>query len=387
MVPPAPRRQAILALTLVGALVFLGVYSPQPLLPSMRHAFGATEGEAAAVISSLAAGVALAAPGAGVLSDRIGRRRLILLASVMASAIAIACGLAPSLRWLLALRFLQGCVTPAILTSAMAYATEEFVGSSGAATSAYVTGTVAGGFVGRLIASALVGRWGWSGALIGVGVAMLTLTAVVARSLPPSRGFARGAEPPLVSLRGALRSRTLWSAHGVGFSALFSLVGIFTFVCFRLARPPFSLGPLALGALFVVYLAGLPITPLAGRLIDRLGPRSVARAALLAAALGVLLTLSSRLPILVLGLGACACGVFVLQAATSTWVARGSASRATASGLYLSAYYAGGAAAGPLLAPCWSRGGWPAVTLAILAVQALAQLCVQLAWRPAQRGP
>jgi predicted MFS family arabinose efflux permease len=375
------ERRATLALALVGALVFLGVYAPQPLLPSLRLAFGATEAEVAAVISALAAGVAVAAPWAGVLSDALGRRRLIVLASFAAGALAFLCGLAPSLRWLLALRFVQGCVTPAILTSAMAYAGEEFAGRAGAATSAYVTGTVAGGFLGRLIVSLLVGSLGWGGALSGVGVAMLLLALGVVAWLPPSRGFRRSAEAPLASLRGALRRRALLGAYGVGFAALFSLVGVFTFVCFRLAQPPFSFGPIALGALFVVYLAGLPITPLAGRFIDQRGPRWVALAALTTAALGVALTLPDRLPALILGLGGCACGVFVVQAAATTWVGRQATSRATASGVYLSAYYAGGAVGALALAPAWTRGGWSAVVAVVLAVLAAAALCVHRTWR------
>jgi predicted MFS family arabinose efflux permease len=375
------ERRATLALALVGALVFFGVYAPQPLLPSLRLAFGVTEGEAAAVISALAAGVALAAPWAGLLSDAVGRRRMILLASALAGALALLSGLAPSLRWLLALRFLQGCVTPAILTSAMAYAGEEFAGRSGAATSAYVTGTVAGGFLGRLLASVLVGPLGWGGALSGVGAAMLLLALGAAIWLPPSRGFRRSTTAPLASLRGALGSGQLLGAYAVGFAALFSLVGVFTAICFRLARPPFSFGPVALGSLFVVYLAGLPITPLAGRLIDRRGPRWVALAALTSAALGVALTLPDRLPPMLLGLGGCACGVFVIQAAASTWVGRRASGRATASGVYLSAYYAGGAVGPLLLAPAWSRWGWSAVVAAVVAVLALAALCVRLTWR------
>lgn len=176
--------------------------------------------------------------------------------------------------------------------------------------------------------------------------------------------------------------RSLLGAYAVGFSALFSLIGVFTFICFRLARPPFSFGPIALGSLFVVYLAGLPITPLAGRLIDRRGAPWVAQAALGAAGVGVALTLSGWLPAIVLGLGCCACGVFVVQASSSTWVGHNAANRATASGLYLSAYYAGGAVGALLLAPFWSRWGWGAVVAVVLGVLAAALLCVRATWRP-----
>ena len=60
----------------------------------------------------------------------------------------------------------------------------------------------------------------------------------------------------------------------VGFCVLFSLVGVFTYVTFHLAAPPYSLLPGALGSIFFVYLAGVVMTPLAGRAIDRFGHRS-----------------------------------------------------------------------------------------------------------------
>lgn len=371
-----------LALALVGALAFVGVYSPQPLLPSLQRAFGAGEGAVAGVISALALGVAAAAPWAGWLSDALGRRRLIVVASFLAALLALAASRAPSLPWLLAARFAQGCVTPAILTSAMAYAAEEFAGRSGAATSAYVTGTVAGGFAGRMIASSLVGKYGWSGAMAGVGGAMLLLAFGVAAWLPASRRFVRSEARPLPSIRGSLSRGALRGAYVVGFAALFSLVSVFTFICFRLSRPPFSLGPVALGGLFVVYLAGLPITPAAGRLVDTRGPLPVLLGALLASAVGVGVTLSTWLPAVALGLGLCACGVFVVQAATSTFVARNAvASRATASGVYLSAYYAGGAVGALLPAPLWTAGGWPAVVLLVVLVQAVAAAVACVTWR------
>ena len=56
----------------------------------------------------------------------------------------------------------------------------------------------------------------------------------------------------------------------VGSCILFSMLAIFTYVNFHLAAPPFHLGTAALGYVFLVYLVGGVITPVAGRWIDRL---------------------------------------------------------------------------------------------------------------------
>ena len=66
------------------------------------------------------------------------------------------------------------------------------------------------------------------------------------------------------------------AVFGVGFSALFAIVGAFTYVNFYLARPPFRLNSEQLGAIFFVYILGFFITPLAGRVLDRYGTRATA---------------------------------------------------------------------------------------------------------------
>ena len=66
------------------------------------------------------------------------------------------------------------------------------------------------------------------------------------------------------------------AVFGVGFSALFAIVGAFTYVNFYLARPPFRLNSEQLGAIFFVYILGFFITPLSGRVLDRYGTRATA---------------------------------------------------------------------------------------------------------------
>jgi MFS family permease len=118
---------------------------------------------------------------------------------------------------------------------------------------------------------------------------------------------------------------------------------MFTYVTFHLAAPPFSLSTVALGWLFVVYLVGIVITPFGGRWIDRYGHRTGLALAMALGAAGALLTLTPWLVVIAAGLALCSSGVFIAQAATSSYIgAVTTRDRALAVGLYSTFYYAGG---------------------------------------------
>ena len=163
---------------------------------------------------------------------------------------------------------------------------------------------------------------------------------------------------------------------------LFSLVGIFTYVTFHLAAPPYSLQPGALGSIFFVYLAGAVVTPMAGRAIDRFGHRRTLAVAIAVAIVGVALTLGGPLWMVVAGLAVCCAGMFSAQASASAFVGTAARqNRGLAIGLYSTFYYLGGSAGAS--APGWfySWGGWPACAAFIAAVQALTILIALLYWK------
>lgn len=185
-----------------------------------------------------------------------------------------------------------------------------------------------------------------------------------------------------------LRNPRLAATYAVGFCVMFSLLGTFTYVNFYLAAPPFSLSTVALGFLFVVYLVGAVITPWAGQWIDRLGHRFTLVAAFTGGAAGVGLTLVHSLPVVMLGLALACTGVFIANAAGSSYVGSAATeSRASAVGLYVTFYYTGGSAGSSITGYFWTHGGWPACVALIVAVQ-LATIAVALIfWRPVTKLP
>lgn len=381
----APPSDAVL--WLLGVTAFLGVYSPQPLLPTLARDFGVGVAEAAGLVSALAFGIAIAAPFVGAWSDTHGRRRVVLTSAWLTAILTASTAFSPNPTWLLALRFFQGVATAGMLTTAMAYSAEESPSRPGAALAGYVTGTVLGGFTGRLIAGLVEPLAGWRGALAALGLVSLLAASILTWKLPPSVHFRPLLGWSVSRMLTPLRDRRLIAAYVAGFGVLFSLVSSFTYMTFRLDAPPFGLGPTSLSMLFVVYLLGLVFTPIGGRALDTRGHLWVMCVGMGVSIVGVLLTLPDWLPTIILGLGAASCGVFVAQAAASSFVgARATAGRAGASGLYLTAYYLGGAAGAVAPAGLWHWGGWPAVATLTIAVQLLVVLSALTGWRGVRAG-
>ena len=155
---------------LAGVCAFLDVYATQPLLPLLQQVFHATKVSVSLTITASTMGVALAAPFVGRLADRRGRKRTIVTAALLLSAVTFLATLSFNLNELILWRFLQGIFTPGIFAIAIAYIHEEWPAAKiGSAMAAYVSGTVIGGFSGRLVAgfTAQHINWRWSFIFLG----------------------------------------------------------------------------------------------------------------------------------------------------------------------------------------------------------------------------
>ncbi len=369
--PWSDRRR--LAVTLAGAAAFVNLYAPQSLMPLLRAWLGESSALAGAVVSAGTLGVALAAPFVGLLADRVGRRRVILTAAFAVVPPALLVAVAQSPAQLIAARFVQGLCLPGIFAVTVAYIGAEWPPEEARAVTAwYVAGTILGGFCGRFSSGLVAQLAGWRWGFAAITGLQLVLAVLIRAWLAPERHpTVKSATPAWHVVGSLLRRPELRGVYAVGFSLLFALVAGFTYVTLRLAAPPFSLGPAALSALFVVYLVGVALMPAAARMLNREGHRRVLTLAWGVAAVGLLVSLWPWLPAVVVGLALFSAGLFVAQTTATSFVSEVSgAARATSVGLYVTCYYVGGSVGGVLPAPLWDRGRWPAVVGLIVAVGA-----------------
>ncbi|MGO8698748.1 MAG: MFS transporter [Limisphaerales bacterium] len=359
---PSPTL-AILATVIAGACTFLNVYCTQPLLPLFQHLFGATEVEVSLTVGAVTLSVALMAPFVGMLAESIGRKRVIVPALFAMAVPMFLAATATSLRALIWWRLAQGLFVPGVIAVIIAYINEEFTERRGFVMAAYVTGGVFGGFMGRFLTGIITEHWNWRAAFVLLGILDLLGAFAVRRWLPLAKSFVPG-KHVFHSLREALEhlgNGRLLAVCGMGFAVLFSLVGVFTYVNFHLARPPYSLSPAQLGEVFAVYLLGCVVTPLAGGFLDRHGFRRTSLLALAMNLAGLLATLAHSLPVIIAGLALFSSGIFISQSAATVQTGHvADRARSAAAGIYVTFYYIGGTAGSAAPAWFWRQGGWPA---------------------------
>jgi predicted MFS family arabinose efflux permease len=217
----------------------------------------------------------------------------------------------------------------------------------------------------------------------------LALALGTALTMPRERGF-HGAATLMGSAGQMLqhfRNPRLIATYAIGFSILFVLITVFTFVNFRLAAPPFGLSTAALGTIFLTYLAGVITTPLTGRGVTLLGrPRLVLTASAIWAA-GMLLTFVPSIVAIIAGLAITAAFAFVCQACSTSYVAlTATQARSSAVGLYVTFYYLGGAVGGVVAGIAWTVAGWPGCIASALCVLGGVALLVRRFWIEAPRS-
>lgn len=348
---------------LLGAAgMFAVTYSTQAILPELGRAFDVSPAEAGATISVVVLALAAGAWIWGPLSDRYGRKHSIVLASTLLVAPTIGAALAPTFALLLVFRALQGLCMPGLLTAGIPYITEVFVPRlGGRAMGNYVTALIAGGLIGRVGVALLADVVGWRSAIGLLALLPLAAAILMRRSLvdvPPAQAVTSRRRH---AARTQLRNRELLKTTAAGSAFFFTFVGTFSYVVYRLERPPFSLGTAAGSFVFALWLLGV-FGPALGALADRIGWRTLAFAAFAVAAAGLALTLPARLPTLVLGLALVTLANWAgVTAAQLGIMAAADTDRGTATALYFSIYYFSGAVGGYLPGLAWEHRGWGGV--------------------------
>ncbi len=341
-------------------------------------------------VSAATLGVAISAPIFGAVTERLARKRVIVVSLLGVSIPTLLAATSTNLAQLIFWRFLQGIMVPGIIAVVVTYIGEEWPPERIAfIMSFYVSGTALGGFMGRISAGILADSYSWRVSFVALGAASLLGAAAVAAWLP--HGHRRVPVTPRSDslptfphqVQQMLRSRRLVATFAVGFNVLFSLVGVFTWITFYLSAAPFFLSTTALSSLFFVYLIGLVVTPAAGYLITRVGLRAGIGGAMCCSIAGVLLTLAHSLPIVIVGLAMLSSGVFIAQTASQSHlrVAAPPGARVTAAGIYITCYYLGGTAAGVVPGAFWAVGKWPACVAFIVFMQIIALSIALVGWR------
>lgn len=372
----ADYTKAIIALIAAGLASFNAMYATQALLPALTEQLDVSPASASLTVSAVTGMLAVAIIPASILSERFGRGRVMIISAVIATAIGVALSAAPSIEVLVAGRAIQGIFVAGVPAVAMAWLAEEMSAESlPSAMGKYVAGTTVGGLLGRLVPAGVLELGSWRWALFATAIVALAFALLFALLLPAQRNFE--AKPITVrreigALAGHWRNRQIAGLYILAFLLMGMFVSLYNYLGFRL-RSDFGFSEAAIGLVFLIYLVGTWTSARAGKFASRFGRTAVVGGGIAAAAIGLLLTLSSSLPVVLFGMAVMTGGFFAAHSTASGWVgALAKSHRAEASSTYLFCYYLGSSALGYLSGIVFHHTSWGGLILALLALLVLA---------------
>lgn len=359
-----------IALFLGSLVTFALLYFMQPLIPVFSQEFAVSPSVSSLTISYTTAGLAFSMLLASWLSDRRGRKCIMVAALLGASLCTVLQAFAGDFTYMLLLRGLTGIFLAGFPAIAMTYVNEEIdPGHVGLVMGIYVSGNSIGGLTGRILASLLTDVFSWKVAVGVMGLAGILISLWFAVNLPQSKNFVvRKPSLPVLfsSLLDQLRNPQLLMIYMVGFLIMGSFIALYNFISYPLMAPPYNLSQTVLGLIFTVYLVGTFSSTYMGGMADKHGSGlmlSVSVACMLA---GAILTLPVSIYSKGLGLALYTFGFFGGHSVASSWVAKSAASfKAQAASLYLLFYYLGSSVLGSAGGYFLDWQGWDGVILLV----------------------
>ncbi|MDQ6906240.1 MAG: MFS transporter [Chloroflexota bacterium] len=358
------ERGALVVLYCVTAAVFADMYIAQPILPLLSREFRIAPATAGLSLSVVVLAIALASSVYGLLSDAFGRKPVMVATCLLLTVPTLLCAVAPTFGWLLAFRAMQGALIPGLSGVAVAYLGDQYRGAAlGGAVGRYVSASIAGALLGRVVSGLIADAFGWRTAFIVWGVVTLASAGAMAQVLPGDRRTG-----PVVwrqaygGMAGHFRNRRVVGAFVIGATLFFAYTGVFTYLSYYLTAPPFRLPTAIVSGVYVVYLAGVIASPIAGRLSARFTRPAILACGMAIAGLGIVGTLAPFLPVIVVSLVVLCGGMSVAQSTAPAFVnvsARGATGSAGA--LYLAFYYLGATFGSVVPGYAWQSWGWHGV--------------------------
>lgn len=307
------------ALALTGAIGPFATDTYLPALPLIVSEFEVTASTAQLTLTAFMVALAVGQLVIGPLSDRVGRRNLLILGAVGTALAAVVCALAPSIWVLVAGRLAQGFFGAAGIVLSKAVVVD--VGRGPGVAKAFATLMAMQSLapvVAPLIGGAVVPFGGWRGVFwLLAGLSAVTAVGVIAavpESLQPESRRTGGILSTLTDMRSV-------ATHGPFVARVCVFVFTFGVLFSYISASPFiyqgmvGLSPAAYAVAFTVNALGILVSNLASaRLAGRFAPEKIMRTGVLGtvAAIAYLVVVVTLSPAGTLGLAPITVGFIVL---------------------------------------------------------------------------
>lgn len=251
----------VICLGIVAALAPLSIDMYLPTFPTIAREFHATEAQIQLTLSGYMAGFTLGQLAYGPLSDRFGRRRVLMSGILIYIAMSVLCALATSAETLTVFRFFQAIGGGAGTVLSRAIIRDRYHGPMMARVmSLMLTIILFAPMIAPVIGGHMLVWFGWRSvfwALVAFGtVAFAVVFFAISESLPEDRRSSFGLRPlcrgyaTVLTNRGALGYIL---SGGVTFGALFSFLSGASFVFIEY----YGMAPENMGYIFTANVVGV----------------------------------------------------------------------------------------------------------------------------------
>ncbi len=362
----SPLRLQLVVFALVAAS-FTNIYLTQPVLPVLQAEFAADTLLVSYTVAAVILGIALSNLPFGVLVDRLPIQPIILTGGIAVAVAGLVCAITDNLWMLIGARFVQGLFIPALTTCIAAYLAKSLpIDRLNVVMGAYVSATVVGGLGGRLLGGWIHPPLHWRYAFVSAAILILAATFAALYALPkqPKEVAPVKEQPRFVSLLRRWELVRIYLAAAGGF---FIFSSVFNYLPFRLAAEPFNFSTELITLLYLVYVMGIFMGPLSGRISNRIGSGYTLIGGTLLLGLSIALTLLPSIIAIILGLlGLCAGFFAVHAAAVGSLNRRLTGGQGRANALYVLFYYVGGWIGITVSGYAYTQWGWQGVILICL---------------------
>ncbi|MGM0874495.1 MAG: MFS transporter [Bacillota bacterium] len=354
-----------------GLVVVSSVYLTIPLADIFNEVFEATAAHAAWTSSAFSLFYAIGCLFTGPLSDRYGRKRVILFGLVALTIITGVLGLSNSLSTLIILRSIQGIAAATFPPVVVTYIVEMFPPEKRVTTIGFVSsGFLMAGVVGQIFSSFISNMFGWQSVFYIIGAIYLITTIIVALLIPKvdNQNNDSSLLAPFKQFGSVLTIKPLLFCYIIATTLLLTFVGMYTALGNYLSIE-FGLGNQDIFFVRTVGIIGMLFSPFTGKLVAKFGIQNVLRGGLTLAFVGLaFLGISSNLPSLIIMSVIFVTGIAITVPTLISLVGQlGGQARGAAVSLYTSVVFIG-ASLGPIVAVALLNTSSYLLTFGILAL-------------------
>ena len=346
--------------SLVAAAIS-NIYVTQPVLPVLQNDFSADLVHVSLTVSAVILGMTLSTLPFGILADRLPIGPIIITGSMVLAIAGIIGFFVTDLNVLIGLRFLQGLFIPALTSSLAAYLAKNLpVERLSVVMGSYVSATVCGGLGGRLIGGWVHHPLHWRYALISLAAFTIFSMIIALIAIKRNNSIQRtAAKPSKTKTMDILRQWSLWRSFITAFSAFFIFSSIFNYLPFLLSGEPFHLNTNSVTAIYLVYIMGIFMGPISGRMAQSYGTGITLLFGNTLIGISMALTLLPYTTAIIIGLVVLCTGFFTTHAAAvGSLNKRLTGGQGRANALYVLFYYAGGTVGISISGFAYDLSGW-----------------------------